>query len=87
MSIINRQQIFQVINTLPDNLILEIAEFLEYLQYKWSKEKQNRTTEDLETFEQLADQLADEYEKISGNRIPQLSEYAVSRAGIYEEHP
>jgi len=87
MSIVNRQQIVEVINTLPDDLILEIAKFVEYLQYKWSQEKREKTTEDMQTFEQLADQLADEYEKIAENKIPQLSEYAVSRAGIYEEHP
>ena len=35
----------------------------------------------------LADQLADEFLTFAGTPAPALSEYAVSRAGIYEEHP
>lgn len=85
MSVVKRQQIFEVINTLPDDLIIELAEFIDYLQYKSAKESRDEKNDSIEEFDRLADQLVDEYEKIAGD-IPPLSDYAVSRAGIYEDH-
>ncbi|MBE9008692.1 hypothetical protein IQ250_00490 [Pseudanabaenaceae cyanobacterium LEGE 13415] len=38
-------------------------------------------------FEAIADQLADEFQQYIGSSVPTLSDEAVSRAGIYEEHP
>jgi antitoxin ParD1/3/4 len=38
-------------------------------------------------FEALADQLADQLVAFQGADAPALSDYAVSREGIYEEHP
>lgn len=38
-------------------------------------------------FEALADQLADEVATRAAPNALALSDYAVSRAGIYEEHP
>jgi antitoxin ParD1/3/4 len=38
-------------------------------------------------FETLADQLAEEMANRVGSPAPALSDYAVSREGIYEEHP
>ena len=38
-------------------------------------------------FEATADQLADELTICRGLHAPALSDYAVSRAGIYEDHP
>ena len=38
-------------------------------------------------FETLADQLADELLNRVGSNVASLSDYAVSREGIYEEHP
>lgn len=38
-------------------------------------------------FEAVADQLADELTASLGPNVPSLSDYAVSRAGIYEDHP
>jgi len=38
-------------------------------------------------FEAMADQLADELTASLGPNVPSLSDYAVSRAGIYEDHP
>lgn len=40
-----------------------------------------------EEFEAIANQLADELIACVGSNVPMLSDYAVSRAGIYEEHP
>lgn len=38
-------------------------------------------------FEAVADQLADEFMADRGPNAPSLSDYAVSREGIYEDHP
>ena len=38
-------------------------------------------------FEAIADQLADELTTCRGLHVPALSDYAVNRAGIYEDHP
>ena len=38
-------------------------------------------------FEAVADQLADELTACRRSNAPVLSDYAVSRAGIYEDHP
>jgi antitoxin ParD1/3/4 len=38
-------------------------------------------------FEAVADQLADELAADCGPNAPSLSDYAVSRKGIYEDHP
>ncbi len=38
-------------------------------------------------FTVVADQLADELTAGLGPNVPSLSDYAVSRAGIYEDHP
>ena len=40
-----------------------------------------------EEFERLADQLADEVAALVGTDRPPLTDYAVSREGIYEDHP
>ena len=39
-----------------------------------------------EEFEALADQLADEFMEYVGPDCPLLSDYAVSREGLYEDH-
>jgi hypothetical protein len=38
-------------------------------------------------FEIVLDELADEFIKNMGVNVPALSDFAVSRAGIYEDHP
>lgn len=38
-------------------------------------------------FEAVVDQLADELTTSLGPNVPSLSDHAVSRAGIYEDHP
>jgi len=42
---------------------------------------------DDDEFEVVADLLADEFASYVKSTTPALSDYAVSRAGIYEEHP
>ena len=39
-----------------------------------------------DAFEILADQLADEFMAYVGPECPPLSDYAVSREGLYEDH-
>lgn len=41
---------------------------------------------DTDEFEILADQLADEFAAMAGPSVPMLSDYAMSRASIYEDH-
>ncbi|MEG3931488.1 MULTISPECIES: hypothetical protein [unclassified Microcoleus] len=38
-------------------------------------------------FEILLDELADEFIQNMGVNVPRVSDFAVSRAGIYEDHP
>jgi hypothetical protein len=38
-------------------------------------------------WEIFLDQLAEEFMKNMGVNVPMLSDFAVSRAGIYEDHP
>lgn len=41
----------------------------------------------LEEFETLADELADKFIEFVGPDAQPLSDYAMSREGIYEDHP
>jgi antitoxin ParD1/3/4 len=47
---------------------------------KAEKEQKN------EEFEAIANKLAEDFKMNVGQNIPNLSDYAVSREGIYEEH-
>ena len=38
-------------------------------------------------FEAIGDQLAVEFREVLGPTVPPLSDYAISREGIYEDHP
>lgn len=38
-------------------------------------------------FEAVADQVAEELSRALGPNVPLLSDYAISREGIYEDHP
>lgn len=40
-----------------------------------------------EEFQKLADQLIHDFSSALGKNSPLLSDYAVSREGIYEDHP
>ena len=41
----------------------------------------------LEEFDKLADELADKFMEFVGPDFQPLSDYAMSREGIYEDHP
>ena len=49
--------------------------------------QQTHSQIDDDEFEAVADSLANEYAACVKSTTPPLSDYAVSRAGIYEEHP
>jgi len=82
-------EIVQKLYSLSDGKVLKVLDFVESLT--GNKERltlpplENGVRED-EEFEAIADQLADEFKMYVGT-VSVLSDYAVSRAGIYEEHP
>ena len=42
-TIIERQDLVEVVNALPDEVLVELANFLDYLRYKTSQDKKNRS--------------------------------------------
>jgi len=89
------EEILLSIQNLPQESLGELVDFIEYLQYKNSLKKnrdsQTYGEQEIETeititaaeSEELIEQMLTEI----GDSLPNLSDYAVSRAGIYEEHP
>ncbi len=67
------------IDNLNEEQLKQIADFLVSLK---AQEKQKD-----QDFEAIADKLAEDFKAYVGQDIPKLSDYAVSREGIYEEHP
>lgn len=57
----------------------KIAEILEIVMHKTTQLSDDN-------FEALADELADEFMKYVGPDCPPLSDYAVTREGLYEDH-
>lgn len=84
-------EIVRKLHSLPEVKVLEVLDFVDFLA--WDKEHlasrplSNDPLQEDEEFEAIADRLADEFQKYAGATIPFLSDYSVSRAGIYEEHP
>ena len=79
-------EIVQKLYTLPELKVLEVANFVDFLTGSDDTRGSDRPNYH-ESFETIADQLAEAFETIVGSAVPALSDYAVSRAGIYEEHP
>jgi hypothetical protein len=86
------EEIVRKLHYLPEVKILEVLDFVEFLN--WNKERSisqqienDVTSQEDKEFEAIADQVADEFATFVGSSIRVLSDYAVSRAGIYEEHP
>jgi hypothetical protein len=84
-------EIVRKLHSLSEIKILEVLDFVDFLA--WDKEHlasrplSNDLLQEDEEFEAIADHLADEFQMYVGATIPFLSDYSVSRAGIYEEHP
>lgn len=86
------EEIVRKLHHLPEVKILEVLDFVEFLT--WNKERSisqqvesDVTSQKDQEFEAIADRVADEFATFVGSSIPVLSDYDVSCAGIYEEHP
>ena len=64
-----------------------VREALRLLEERDRFLEEHQLIESIEEFEAIAKQLADEFEACVKPDVPLLSDYAVSRAGIYEKHP
>ncbi|WP_139276574.1 hypothetical protein [Spirulina major] len=85
------EKIMQTLHDLPEARVLEVLDFVERLSwdhaYLNSSKSGTHLLRDPEEFEAIADRIANEFQTHVGATQPALSDYAVSRAGIYEEHP
>jgi hypothetical protein len=85
------EEILRKLHSLSEGKVLEVLDFVDFLS--WNKERpallppDHDLVRENEEFEAIADCLADEFQMYVGTTTPALSDYAVSRAGIYEEHP
>ncbi len=84
-------EIVRKLHSLSEVKVLEVLDFVEFLSHKQeplaSPTISNNSSPENEEFEATADRLADEFQMYVETTTPTLSDYAVSRAGIYEEHP
>jgi len=89
------EEILLSIQNLPQESLGELVDFIEYLQYKNSlkKNRASKTYEEQEIKAEITITASESEELIEqmltevGDSLPSLSDYAVSRAGIYDEHP
>ncbi|MGA7954711.1 MAG: hypothetical protein WCA07_14455 [Gloeobacterales cyanobacterium] len=97
------EKIMNVLHHLPKDELQEVLDFAEVLARHQNLEAtqldKQLNAKEMETehpstyqiedsaFEATADQLADELARSAGSNVPKLSDYAVSRASIYEDHP
>ena len=89
------EDILSSIQSLPQESLGELVNFIEYLQFKNSS-KPNQDTQNISAKEvnlttkitpEESEQIIEEILTEVGDSIPSLDDYAVSRAGIYEDHP
>ncbi len=84
------EEIVHKLHSLPEVKVLEFLEFVE--SPTWNKENislpqlENDLLQEDKNFEVIADHLADKFQIYVGAIVPSISDYAVSRSGIYEEH-
>ena len=85
------EEILLSIQNLPQESLGELVNFIEYLQYK-NRLKKNRDSKTIREQEIEADititseeseEITEEMLREVSNSLPSLSDYAVSRAGIY----
>jgi hypothetical protein len=96
------EKIVDMLHRLPEDELQEVLNLTKVLAGQQNPEathvEEQLNTKEMETeqpgayledvaFEATADQLADELAKSAGSDMPKLSDYAVSRASIYEDHP
>ena len=70
-------------------VVLNFVEFLTWQSASGQSFKASDTDAQIgeSEFEMLLDELADDFIKSLGGNVPVLSDFAISREGIYEEHP
>ena len=70
-------------------VVLNFVDFLTWQSAQGSSSKASDSDAELtdREFEILLDELADDFIKSLGSNVPVLSDFAISREGIYEEHP
>jgi hypothetical protein len=85
------KEIVQKLHSLPEVKVLEVLDFIDFLvlnkEHLASPPLGHDLLQENEEFEAIADLLADEFQMRFGTTILALPDHAVSRAGIYEEHP
>ncbi|MBW4579753.1 MAG: hypothetical protein KME42_09300 [Tildeniella nuda ZEHNDER 1965/U140] len=82
-----RQQIIDTIQILPNATLAELQAFVQQLRDRTMNHSLQPQALDTERFDQLSTQLI---ELFIATRLPDsapLSDYAVSREGIYGDHP
>ena len=85
------EEILLSIQNLPQESLGELVDFIEYLQYKNSlkKNRDSKTYEEQEIFAEItitaeeSEEVTEEMLREVSNSLTSLSDYAVSRAGIY----
>jgi hypothetical protein len=70
-------------------VVLNFVDFLTWQSAHGPSSKASDSDAELSDreFEILLDELADDFIKSVGSNVPVLSDFAISREGIYEEHP
>lgn len=79
------EEILSLIQSLPQDSLGELVNFIGYLQFKNSSAQEVKISTKITSEE--SEQIIEEILTEVGDSIPSLSDYAVSRAGIYEDHP
>ena len=86
------ENIVTKLQSLPQTRLHEVLNFVEFVNWQEQHTAQS-TINELDTtignqdFETLTNQLIDEFTRRIDSNLSSLSDYAVSRVGIYEEHP
>ena len=91
----NSEKILSSIQKLPEESLGELVNFIEYLQFKNSskanQDDRNHSVAGISSTTKItpeeSEQIIEEILTEVGDSIPSLSDYAVNRAGIYEDHP
>lgn len=80
------EEILLSIQKLPEESLRELVGFIEYLKFKSSFKQKQNVKENKMTLEE-SEQILEEILTEVGESIPSISDYAISRTGIYEDHP
>ena len=82
-----RQQIIDTIQSLPSDSLAELEAFVQQLRDRTIKQPLQPQASDTERFDQLSKQLVELFVATRPSTAAPLSDYAVSREGIYGDHP